>query len=84
MEALVSLGCIGTTLSLGPKTIYQMVIIESTKYWRWGQLESVAKNHRLPDNRSTAVVYYFCLFDSMSLENYDQNRKKSQKNRNSL
>ena len=61
-----------------------MVIIESTKYWRWGQLESVAKNHRLPDNRSTAVVYYFCLFDSMSLENYDQNRKKSQKNRNSL
>ena len=84
MEALVSLGCIGTTLSLGPKTIYQMVIIESTKYWRWGQLESVAKNHRLPDNRSTAIVYYFCLFDSMSLENYDQNRKKSQKNRNSL
>ena len=84
MEALVSLGCIGTTLSLRPKTIYQMVIIESTKYWRWGQLESVAKNHRLPDNRSTAIVYYFCLFDSMGLENYDQNRKKSQKNRNSL
>ena len=84
MKALVSLGCIGTTLSLGPKTIYQMVIIESTKYWRWGQLESVAKNHRLPDSRSTAIVYYFCLFDSMSLENYDQNRKKSQKNRNSL
>lgn len=84
MKALVSLGCIGTTLSLGPKTIYQMVIIESTKYWRWGQLESVAKNHRLPDNRSTAIVYYFCSFDSMSLKNYDQNRKKSQKNRNSL
>ena len=61
-----------------------MVIIESTKYWRWGQLESVAKNHRLPDNRSTAIVYYFCLFDGIGLGNYDQNRKKSQKNRNSL
>lgn len=33
----------GTTLSLWPKIIYQMVIIESTKYWRWGQLESVEK-----------------------------------------
>ena len=38
MQALVSLGCIGTTLSLGPKTIYQMVIVESTKYLLWDQL----------------------------------------------
>ena len=52
MKALVSLGCIGTTLSLGPKTIYQMVIIESTKYWPWGQLESVA-------NFSTPSVFHW-------------------------
>ena len=33
MQALGSLGCMGTTLSLGPMTTYQMVIFKSINYW---------------------------------------------------